>query len=485
MRYLFVIAVGLLSFSWAQNSVKALKPQGVLKRNPQIDAAFRNAQWIRFELDGPSRPSLRTAGGFSDNLTWLKPHQDADTVPTTPNTLPNFAQDTLLGNGAGDDIDPSTPSQCNHSHLDSVLSGFAYLIRWSRPGDPTALGNYLLDLPPQGDTTEYLGGGIAERYDIDPGNGRAIVIKGLATHILNNFNTSPRDCDGSTTSEPQSAPFNVADNGYTIMYELWDTTEITFQVDVSDQRPGTLPDTILLQSTKTADQIRIGWSLSSGQCVAQDLAGNRSDRFDYVYFSQPFKIEGCPRSVYAALRYDLYTPGIDNINDTLFGLIGPAYDPGHPCETGDTNYIGRNVVLIGGFNTASSQWEYIYWYPQYFSIGYQLNFVLYPIIYEESSSATCSTTQMPTIRNGQQGFSTPYPNPATECINLNLSTPSSGILTARLYTTDGRLVQTWTRRVPQGESTVSLDLEVPATGSYLLQAQTAYGAATFWVNVIR
>jgi hypothetical protein len=47
---------------------------------------------------------------------------------------------------------------------------------------------------------------------------------------------------------------------------------------------------------------------------------------------------------------------LDNINDTLFGLIGPAYDPNDndPCLTADTSYPGRNMVLTPVFRQSTS-----------------------------------------------------------------------------------------------------------------------------------
>jgi hypothetical protein len=47
------------------------------------------------------------------------------------------------------------------------------------------------------------------------------------------------------------------------------------------------------------------------------------------------------------------------------------------------------------------------------------------------------------------------------------------------------MIQRWTRQVSAGSSTVAFDLGAIPAGAYLLQAQTPYGIATFWVNVVK
>lgn len=135
MRYLVVTALALLSWSWAQQYVSPRQTR-VFKRNPQIGAITLDAQWVRIDLDeglpSGTQPQRRITD-FGANLNWLKPSQDADTVPITPNTndpdapdpLRNYAGDTLLANNAGEDIDPSTPAVCYHSFFDSsYVMGF-------------------------------------------------------------------------------------------------------------------------------------------------------------------------------------------------------------------------------------------------------------------------------------------------------------------------------------------------------------------------
>ena len=482
MRYLVVTALALLSWSWAQQYVSPRQTR-VFKRNPQIEAITRDAQWVRIDLDeGPSPGSQpqRRITDFGASLGWLLPSQDADTVPTTPNTVPDFAGDTLLANSAGDDIDPSIPSACNHSFFDSLYAKGAWLIRNS--AYITYFGNYLHGNP-QRDTVFYVGGGIAERYDITPPTGSSVYIKGIAAQILNNFNLSGAVRCNTSTGEVSGGPW-ASDNVYTIGYQLLDTIEVTYNVsedpNTPDIRVGSYPDAVVAEVTKALGDVRIGYNGNAGQCVAQSV--NRLERLDHAYFTTPVEVASA-QSYYAAVRYDLYVPGVDALNDTLFGLIGPAYSEGDPCLTADTVNPGRNMVLTPGFRVSTS--EFIYpddWYPQYFLFsgrGYDLNFLLFPIIYVASP-----TTSTPIVRNGSMAFSAPYPNPAVDCLHLNVESPAATTLRLTLYTSEGRLVRSWNRTLQSGTNTVAVDLEVPA-GAYLLQAQSPYGAATFWVNVVK
>jgi hypothetical protein len=469
----------LLSWSWAQQYVSPRQTR-VFQRNPQIEAITRDAQWVRIDLDGGppsgSQPQRRITD-FGASLGWLKPSQDADTVPTTTNTVPDYAGDTLLANNAGDDIDPNISSNCNHSFFDSLYARLAWLIHSNRI---PYFGNYLHGNPVR-DTVFYVGGGVAERYDIDidPSSGIKVYIKGVATQILNNFNSATSLRCNPSTGEVNGGPWNN-DGVYTIGYQLLDTIEIDYPIDVNDIRHGSYPGSVVAEVTKALTDVRIGYNTNNGRCVQE--AVNRLERFDHAYFTTPVEIAS-PKSYYVAVRYDLYVPGSDAINDTLFGLIGPAYSGGHPCLTADTVNPGRNMVLTPGFKQSTS--EFIYpdeWYPQYFLFsgrGYDLNFLLFPIIYVESS-----TTSTPVVRNGSMAFSAPYPNPAVDCLHLNVESPAATTLRLMLYTSEGRLVRSWNRTLQTGTNTVAVDLEVPA-GSYLLQAQSPYGAATFWVNVVK
>jgi hypothetical protein len=311
-----------------------------------------------------------------------------------------------------------------------------------------------------------------------------------------------RDRCNTSTGEVNGGPW-ASDGVYTIGYQLLDTIQVTYDVredenDPPDLRDGSYPNQVVAEVTKPLSQVRIGYNSNAGQCVVQSV--NRLERFDHAYFTTPIEITdnaNCKKSFYVAVRYDLYVPGFDNINDTLFGLIGPAYrgpgDPNNPpdpspCFTADTNYPGRNMVLTPVFRQSTS--EFIFpdeWYPQYFAFsnrGFDLNFLLFPIIYVDQTAGNCLTTSTPVVRNGSMAFSAPYPNPAVDCLHLNVESPAATTLRLTLYTSEGRLVRSWNRTLQSGTNTVAVDLEVPA-GAYLLQAQSPYGAATFWVNVVK
>ncbi|MCS7152811.1 MAG: T9SS type A sorting domain-containing protein [Bacteroidia bacterium] len=477
---------GLISLLWAQE-------QRILRRRPEIDALFRDAQWVLIE-DAPiprttPRSLLRTA--VLPPLPWLKPSQDADTVPNVPATQPNFAGDTLLGNNAGQDIDPNTSSDCHHSFFDSLYAMGAWAVFSTRQGSPAFFSNYLF--PPQNmspDTLFYIGGGIAERYDINPcalaGTGNSLYIKGAAAHILNNLSYSPRDCDPSGLTEPTGGN---GDGTYTIWYEIRDTVEFLLEVEPNDLRQWVYPAETLAQVSKPISDVRIGWFVNAGQCIAHTI--NRLERLDHAYFPTPVEITR-PRSIFVTLKYELYDPTLDGISDTLCGLIGPAYGDNHPCLTGDTNIVGRNYMLTPAYKQSQNQWIFRDdWYPQYFLFsggGYDLNFLLFPIIYEAPgtsggvSQADCQTT---VLKSGRQGFGLPYPNPAVDCINMYLSSPAATVARFQLLSTDGALVRSWERPVSAGEATVSLDLGSISAGSYILVVETPYGRGGFMINVLR
>jgi hypothetical protein len=464
---------------------------------------------VRIDLDeglSPGSQPQRRITDFGADLGWLRHSQDADTVPTTPNTTdPNnpgsfteYAGDTLLANNAGDDIDPNISSDCNHSFFDSLYARGA-LGTYNSNNGVFYLGNYLhgptrLDPnDPNNDTVIYTGGGIAERYDITPPSGSSVYIKGVAAIILNN-RWSPANRCNTSTGEVNAPQWQ--DGAYTIAYQILDTIEVIYDVREDqnappDLRVGSYPNQVVAEVTKPLSQVRIGYNGNLGQCVAEVV--NRLERFDHAYFSAPVEIPDDPacekKSFYAALRFELYVPTFDNINDTLFGVLVPYYpNDNDPCLTADTNYPGRNMLLRPVFKEGTSQFIYPdEWYPQYFLFsgrGYQLNLAVCPIIYVGQTAGNCLTTSTPVVRNGAMAFSAPYPNPAVDCLHLNVESPAATPLRLALYTSEGRLVRSWNRTLQSGTNTVAVDLEVPA-GAYLLQAQSPYGAATFWVNVVK
>jgi len=449
---------------------------------------------VRINLDegrpSGTQPQRRiTNTDFGASLGWLLPSQDADTVPATSNTLPDYAGDTLIANNAGEDIDPNISSVCNHSFFDSLPELGAYLL-WNSDRI-TFFGNYLHGGTQPGDTVFFLGGGVAERYDIDAtslnNQNQSLYIKGVAALIQNNINSPPSLRCNPRTDEVNGGPW-TGDNAYTVAYQLLDTVEVDYPIG-NDFRHGTYPNTsangLIAEITRPLNDIRISHNVADGRCVS--LSNSWLELLDHAYFDQPIEIQGS-KSFYVALRFDLYVPDGDNLLDTLFTRFGPAYAlPGGTCLTADTSFAGRNMVLTPGFRISTS--EFIYpdeWYPQYYLLnvngtgrGLDLNFLIFPIVY-----VTSFTNSAPVVRNGSVAFSAPYPNPAVDCLHLNVESPAATPLRLALYTSEGRLVRSWNRTLQSGTNTVAVDLEVPA-GAYLLQAQSAYGTATFWVNVVK
>jgi hypothetical protein len=339
-----------------------------------------------------------------------------------------------------------------------------------------------------------VGGGVAERYDIDAtdlnNQNQSLYIKGVAAFIQNNVN-SPRSVGcNPRTGEVNGGPWRD-DNAYTVAYQLLDTIEVEYPIDDAGRelRHGTYPDTsangLIAEITRPLTRIRISYNVTEGRCVA--LSRSWLELLDHAYFDQPIEIRGS-KSFYVALRFDLYVPGVNTLLDTLFTYLGPAYDyPGGTCLTADTSFAGRNLLLTPGFDRRSSTFIYPNeWYPQYYLFnlggtgrGLDLNFLIFPIIY-----TTSSANSAPVVRSGSIAFSAPYPNPAVDCLHLNVESPAATTLRLMLYNSEGRLVRSWNRTLQSGTNTVAVDLEVPA-GAYLLQAQSPYGAATFWVNVVK
>jgi hypothetical protein len=165
----------------------------------------------------------------------------------------------------------------------------------------------------------------------------------------------------TSTGEVSGGPW-PSDNVYTIGYQLLDTIQVNYNVsedpNTPDIRVGSYPDTtaVVAEVTKALGNVRIGYNGNAGQCVAQSV--NRLERLDHAYFTTPVEITNdpaCKKSFYAAVRYDLYVPGVDALNDTLFGLIGPAYSAGGACLTADTVNPGRNMVLTPVFRQSTSE----------------------------------------------------------------------------------------------------------------------------------
>jgi hypothetical protein len=286
---------------------------------------------VLIDLDGGlppgSQPQRRiTNTDFGASLGWLQPSQDADTVPTTPRTLPDFAGDTLLANNAGQDIDGNISDVCHHSFFDSLPNTGAYLI-WNRDR-VTFLGNYLHGGTAPRDTVFFIGGGVAERYDINASSlndqNQSLYIKGVAAFIQNNHNSPLSLRCTPRTGEVSGGPW-PNDQVYTVAYQLLDTIQVYYPIDDDDDdlRLGSYPDTsangLIAEKTKPLNDIRIAYNVTNNRCVTQSRSW--LERLDHAYFDQPIEIRGS-KSFYVALRFDLYVPGANTLLDTLFTRLG-------------------------------------------------------------------------------------------------------------------------------------------------------------------
>ncbi|MGQ9864209.1 MAG: T9SS type A sorting domain-containing protein [Bacteroidia bacterium] len=468
-----VLVFGLLSLCWAQNQKAPRRTARVpvvsgQKVKPRV--SLPKPQAVYFDL-GEQRGSslhLRTRTATQINFPWLQDYQDTETVPSNPN-IGSFQGDTLLSNGS---------LVCSpHTFFDSLLAKGAWVVYNPGANGATFYGNYLHGNPDlTNDTVFYLGGGIAERYDFNLGPNDSIAIIGVASQILNNFNNRSNPTSVCTT-------VNSSD---TVSYVVYDTVEVAYPAyyDPNTLISGTYPANEIIRATKRYDQIRIGYLVSAGNCILQQT--NRLERLDYIYFDQKVNIYN-PISYYVAVEYTPYVPGADALNDTLFGLIGPSFAPGDPCTSGDTTFAGRNVVKYTGYIQSANSFLYD-WYDQYNAFsggGYDLNFLLFPIL--GPADARTTTSLSPVIRSGKVEFGLPYPNPATDCVKLVVKAPATLSASLKLYDVDGRLVANLgTRTLTAGENTLSMDL--PATirsGSYLLAVQTPVGSSSFVLSVVR
>jgi len=226
------------------------------------------------------------------------------------------------------------------------------------------------------------------------------------------------------------------------------------------------------------------------QCVAS--LGDWKTRWTYAYFDSPVEVDS-PYSFFLTLRFELYNVAAGGPTDSLFVPLG-AYESqeSSPCYFDDT-LPGRAMDLYQVWDPVNEQWLDHYWLPLYHDAGTYYHYLIFPIVYEApgsnggvGASAGCGgTTGGQVIRSGNQGFGLPYPNPVVSDLNLKLTSPAATTVRLLLTTTDGRQVGAWERPVPAGEGQVSVDVgDIPA-GAYILQARTPYGAATFWVTVVK
>jgi len=472
-----------------------------------------------------SSQSVNPAARTSQNVlgfTWLLPHQDADTVPTTSNTTNVYglsvATDTILAPGVGSDVNPnlSDASICEHHYLDSVAFNGAYLGGYIQDAGNNANrfiyigGNCLDEWDADADTAYVFGGRAAQRYSF---RGVNLQIKGIAAFIAKDafLGTDPASCQVSNTApDPDDG-----DNAYTLYFMLLNTDTVVYGRGFG---PSTYPGDTLRMVSRPATQVRLAsLNLAQGQCVVADILTTDinpnypngggyyrhhrlMERFMYVYFDTPYQVNS-PEDLYVAVAYEMYDPykiPAYQLQDTFFIPIGPFSPQGlanHPCRhdalsdpdtlNGLPYELGRCMVGFNEYNTADEAWQFTYWRPERTlwtdREGFLLDFPIFPII----SSPEVTTSISVPIRSGSAVFYTPYPNPAVDCLHLKATLPADAGLDIYLITADGRIVRTWSRKATAGENIVALDVNDIPAGAYLLQAQSPYGAASFWVNVVK
>ncbi len=466
MKTIAILSLG--AFLWAQSvqiNPSSLKPRGV----------------VNLRMSGSS-PALRTT-----TLPWLLPNQDYAIVPATA-SHPDYADDTLISNGTGPNTRANPPSACVGTFFDSLEQEAAYL----------PVSNQRLKVGPgisQLGIAPYYDGAIAERYDITPdlgGTDRTVTIKGVAVLLINN----PLSTNGCTPTLSDPSP-GQGRNAYTFTYALHASRPVDYSFFYGSSRPGTIPATTPTRvDTHTIDEVRIGNALL-GQSGSQCPTGTTSitELFDFAYFDTPLDITDST-SYYVVISTERYNINTYNLTDTLYFLYGPAYSGGinaHPCFNGDTVRLGRSLISWAFYDTTSTGGQFYNtpsqlnstvpdWIPVHFfgpPLNKGLNFVAFPIVYANDIGMGVW------IRGGVGEILTPYPNPATECVQLRVRAPVSSTLQLALHTVDGRLVKSWPpRSLGAGEELVSVDVTEVPTGSYILRAQSEAVRAAFHVTIL-
>lgn len=437
------------------------------------------------------KPQVSSPQARTQSLGWLLPNQDYAIVPD-PTNDPNYADDTLLSNGTGPNTRTNPPAACVGTFFDSLESVGAYLL----------IGNERFKIgtvsQPMG-LCAYLDGAIAERYDIAPDLGatdRTVSIKGVAVWIVN-FGSGNSCAPTLGTPTPDDG-----DNAYTLTYAIHPARTVSWGSPFyASPRSGTAPAATAIRSVKKPiSAVRIGNSPlgdSGPQCpTIQGNPPSLTEVFDFAYFTTPLDITDST-SYYVAVSTERYNVNTYSLSDTLYFLYGPAnsgFNPAtHPCYNADTTLIGRSLVSWAIYDTVNGTfystpsalvgaWQD--WIPLHAilnpPLNRGLNWVAFPIVYAQN------ITTGAWIRGELQDVMTPYPNPATDCVHLRLSSQQPSRLQVSLYTLNGELVKTWEpREVPAGEAQLTLDVgEFPA-GSYLLRVQSELARAAFHLTILR
>lgn len=464
--------------------------------------------------------NLRTRGNVL-GLTWLLPHQDADTVRKTRHTLPfsvgsggqtlNVGGDTIIASGTGSDIPSSNiadPAACNHNFFDSLVAAGGYLGGLFTQGPHLGRVFYLIGSPlyeyyVQGDTHYYDGGGGAQRYIFNFAGMLDFHVKGIATLLLKNrFGTPTQRCQTLTTS-----------------YDTWDgddVPEAVFFVANADTVTwpglgmGTYVNQIIARETIRVQNIRYGLFRNEGQCILpespnSDPIGQLTERLHYVYFQNPVRLG--PNNVsnpsykdsvfYFGFIFDRKAnpvPTTPQVLDSIYGVVAPSargFTPQTlPCRH-DLEYymnVGRVMTMDNAYS-ASRGWVYASFVPEPYAwganqTGYLLDFCIFPIV--QVTLDPNAHVGKPIVSNDVSSFSAPYPNPATDCVHLGVELATEGRVTMTFYDAKGQVIKEVERSLPAGLTQVAVDVGDLPAGAYILMARSSIGGgASFWINIVK
>ncbi|MEN3040981.1 MAG: hypothetical protein ABDH66_05535 [Bacteroidia bacterium] len=534
-----LVVAGLLPLAfYGQAPLRRLKPIRLSELPREFQRQIKNLSGPKAvplppsEMGMPSSRSTanaRTAINCDTSvfLPWLPPHIDADTLRRARRAVENNIPD----HQAGDTVLAVVPSRVNDTLMPEVTSGSTVVGPCFKPyfDSLNANGSYGIRfnvIESRGTTRTingvtyelYDGNALAVRLDV-PSTAQPFRIVGFAFHLYNNFYVGSgmtRDCDLNSTSEG-SAGYSDGDGFYELSMQIRSVGRDTltgdtviYQADADPaldtvvvDRPYTYPDTIIKEVQWPARELRVSWFGSTlNQCWG---AANNDWRTNsaVAYFPPQDQYEVNPGdTIYLVVATELYDPDVDGVQDSLHLRLGAAYDDGSPniplWVADSINGLapkpeGVSMWNLLWRNTTSGAFEYEAWN----SVSWtnwgrgderlrSYHFGIYPVIsFDPNYNPPLLPGYTANFRWGQQGFGLPYPNPATECIYIDLDSPAGGVARFALHTLDGRMIQTWERSLTAGQAKYALDLGAASTGTYVLTVRTPYGEAAFNVAIVR
>ncbi|MDW8416022.1 MAG: T9SS type A sorting domain-containing protein [Bacteroidia bacterium] len=534
-----LVAVGLLPLiSYAQAPLRKVKPLRLSELPPDIQRQIKNMPGPKViplppsEMGMPSNRSTanaRTAINCDTSvfLPWLPPHIDADTLRPARRAVENNIPD----HQAGDTVLAVVSSRVNDTLIPEVMSGSNVVGPCFKPyfDSLNARGSYAiipLNLLESREAIQtingipyelYDGNALAVRLDV-PSNALPFRIVGFAFHLYNNFGIGSgmtRDCDLNSTVEG-STGYSDEDGFYELSMQIRSVGRDTFvdtviyQADADPQldtiaidRSYTYPDTIITEVQWPARELRVSWFGSTlNQCWG---AANNDWRTNaaVAYFLPQDQYQVNPGdTIYLVVASELYDPDVDGVQDSLHLRLGPAYEDGSPniplWVSDSLNPLapkpeGVSMWNLLWRNTVSQAFQYEAWVSVSWTNWGEgderlrsYHFGIYPVIsFDPNYNPPLQPGYTANFKWGSQGFGLPYPNPATECLYIDLDSPAGGVARFSLYTLDGRMIQAWERSLTAGQAKYALDLGAVSTGTYVLTVRTPYGEAAFNVAVVR